>query len=78
MCCYDWGSEYPVGYVDERAFTSRAWRLLLFVTGRLRRQRDLVLDGGRQTRGDGNGKSSKMLVAAEISLPCGRSLATDM
>ncbi|MDA2936638.1 radical SAM protein [Acidobacteria bacterium AH-259-A15] len=19
MCCYDWGSEYPIGYVDERA-----------------------------------------------------------
>ena len=21
MCCYDWGSEYPIGYVDERAWT---------------------------------------------------------
>jgi len=20
MCCYDWGSEYPIGYVDEEAF----------------------------------------------------------
>jgi len=20
MCCYDWGSEYPIGYVDSRAF----------------------------------------------------------
>ena len=24
MCCYDWGSEYPIGFADARAFTSRA------------------------------------------------------
>jgi MoaA/NifB/PqqE/SkfB family radical SAM enzyme len=24
MCCYDWGSEYPIGFTDERAFASRA------------------------------------------------------
>jgi len=21
MCCYDWGSEYPIGYVDDRAYS---------------------------------------------------------
>ena len=24
MCCYDWGNEYPIGFADERAFSSRA------------------------------------------------------
>jgi MoaA/NifB/PqqE/SkfB family radical SAM enzyme len=23
MCCYDWGTEYPIGFVDERALISR-------------------------------------------------------
>lgn len=24
MCCYDWGSQYPIGYVDAKAFTEVA------------------------------------------------------